>query len=138
MTPELASICEELEIRVIPNPKHRGPMETKAVETMERILRDQGYGHLKMVLMSVVETPNNKRELVAPVIWAISDLIRAHPTWAERAGDWFAALDNISLGDIRAMAKANRRAAKPRDAIATMLFGHLRPTFHDEPQVRLI
>jgi hypothetical protein len=138
MTPALAAICSELEISVIPIPKYRGPMETKAVESMERILRQHGYAHLKMVLMSVVETPNNKRELVAPVIWALSDLILAHPTWAQRAGEWFSALDHISLADIRARAKANRRAAKARDAISTMLFEALRPVFSEEKQGKLI
>lgn len=138
MTPELASLCEELEVRVIPNPKHRGPMETKAFQTMERILRDHGYAHLKMVLMSVVETENNKRELVAPVIWSLSDIILAHPQWPEKADDWFRALDQIRLGELHARAKANRRAAKPRDAISTMLFDQLSKLFGDEKQGRLI
>lgn len=138
MSPELAAVCEELEIRVIPNPKHRGAMETKAVETLERILKEYGYWHLKMVLMSVVETENNKRALVAPVIWAMSDLIRAHPKWVAKSDDWFMAIDQVRLGELHAKAKLNRRAAKPRDAIATMLFVHLSNLFSDERQGRLI
>lgn len=113
-------------------------METMAVESMERILRQHGYAHLKMVLMSIVETPNNKRELVGPVIWALSDVIKAHPGWPERAGEWFSALDCISLGEMRIAAKANRKAARMRGAIATMLFKHLQPIFEPEIQGRLI
>lgn len=138
MTTELAGILDELQIRAISVHGYRGPMETMAVDSMERILRQHGYAHLKMVLMSIVETPNNKRELVGPVIWAVSDVIRAHPTWPERAGEWFRAIDCISLGEMRLRAKANRKAARMRGAIATMLFQHLKPIFEPERQGRLI
>jgi hypothetical protein len=80
MTPELADILNELEIQVIPVHAYRGPRKTMAVESMERILRQYGYSHLKLVLLSIVDTTNNQRELVGPVIWALSDMIRAHPT----------------------------------------------------------
>lgn len=138
MTTELAGILDELQIRAISVHGYRGPMETMAVDSMERILRQHGYAHLKMVLMSIVETPNNKRELVGPVIWAVSDVIRAHPTWPARAGEWFRAIDCISLGEMRLRAKANRKAARMRGAIATMLFEYLKPIFEPERQGRLI
>lgn len=125
MTPELAAILSEMEIKVIPVERYRGPMETMAVETMERILGRYGYAHLKFVLMSIVETPNNKRELVAPTIWAVSDLVRAHPNWTKRVSDWFAAFDKVDLGQLRAFAKPNRHAVRPRAALATLLFGFL-------------
>ena len=88
MTATLADILGEMDIKIVGLQRYRGPMETMAVGSLERILRQHGYAHLKMVLMSIVETRNNKRELVAPVIWAISDLIRAHPAWADRATEW--------------------------------------------------
>lgn len=128
MTPALASICSDLEIRVIPTTKHRDTMETCAVQTMERILAEHGEGHLTIVLRSIVETGNNKRELVAPVIWAISDIIRAHPQWTSTTA-WLDALDQCNLAEIRSVAKANRRAAPPRAAISTILFEKVAPKF---------
>ena len=128
MTPALASICADLGISVIPTTKYRDTMETCAVQTMERILAEYGEGHLTIVLRSIVETGNNKRELVSPTIWAISDLIRAHPEWSATTA-WLDALDDCDLADMRARAKANRRAAQPRQAISTLLYARMAPQF---------
>ena len=125
MTPALASLLSELDIHTVGPRGYCGEMGTMAVESMERILAQHGYAHLKLVLMSIAETANNKRALVAPVIWAISDLARAHPSWSERAMDWFAAFDQVNLGGLSAMAKINKRSIPQRAAIATLLFVHL-------------
>jgi hypothetical protein len=136
LTPALASICEELGVVVIPVTKQRDVMETCAVNTLARILNDYGAEHLRSVLISIVETTNNKRQLVAPVIWAVSDLLLAHPTWF--SGGWLDAMDKIDLAEMHEKAKANRKAAQPRQAIATMLYEHLRGMFAEEPQRRLL
>jgi hypothetical protein len=136
MTDALASICSELNVAVIPVTKHRDVMETCAVNTLERILRDHGPEHLRSTLISIVETENNKRMLVAPIIWAVSDVLLAHPSWF--GGEFLQAMDRIHLADMHERAKANRRAAQPRQAIATMLFEELSKTFKVEEQERLI
>src|SRR5664279_5634547 len=105
MTPELSSLLSELEIEVIGLQRYRGPGATMATACLESILKQYGYAHLKFVLMSIAETRSNARELVAPVIWAISDLIRAHPAWADRATDWFDAFDRVDLAKLRTIAK---------------------------------
>jgi hypothetical protein len=126
MTPELTSLLAELEITVIDLQRYRGPGATMATACLESILQQYGYAHLKMVLMSIAETSNNKRELVAPVLWAVSDLIRAHPAWAERATDWFDAFDRVDIRQLRAFARLNKSAVKPRATLATLLFGFLK------------
>jgi hypothetical protein len=136
MTPALAAICSELDVRVVPVTKQRGLMETCAVNTLERLLTEHGPEHLRSVLMSIVETENNKRMLVAPVILAVSDVLLAHPSWFGSA--FLDAMDKIDLGDMHERAKANRHAAQPRQAMATMIYEELRGTFHDEKQERLI
>jgi len=135
VTPELSAILEELEIRVVAIQRYRGPMETMAVNSMERILRQYGYAHLKMVLMSIAETANNKRELVAPTIWAVSDLVRAHPHWTQRATDWFRAFDKVDLGQLRAFAKRNQGAVRVRAALATLLFGFLKAELESQGEL---
>lgn len=136
MTPALAAICQELGITVVPVTKQRAPMETCAINTLARILNDHGPEHLRSVLMSIVETENNKRMLVAPVIWAVSDILLAHPSWF--GGDFLEAMDQIDLSELYERAKANRRAAQPRQALATMLFEILRQQFQPEEQARLL
>lgn len=137
MTPQLASICADLGIQVIPVTKRRGPGETCAVQTMERIMADHGPAHLTLVLRSIVETRNNALELVAPTLWALSKLILAHPHWTQTTA-WLDALDEANLSDMRVRAKANRRAAQPRQAIAAYLFDHLSKTFNVSEQGRLL
>jgi hypothetical protein len=108
-------------------------METHAVNTMERILAARGETNLRDTLMSIVETKNHKMELVAPVIWSISDILRAHPKWF--CGEqWFEALDEADIADMRAKAKRNKDVARPRQAIATMLLAHLQTKFQPEAQ----
>jgi hypothetical protein len=47
-------------------------------------------------------------------------------------------MDSIDLAEMHERAKANRQAAQPRQAIATMLYEHLRGMFAEEPQRRLL
>jgi hypothetical protein len=137
MTQSLATILDELGISVVPVTKQRALMETHAINTMERILSNRGETNLRDTLMSIVETKNHKRELVAPVIWSISDILKAHPGWFS-GEKWFGALDEADIADMRAKAKTNKAVARPRQAIATMLLDHLRKYFDPEEQARLI
>lgn len=123
----LSDLCAELGISVIPTTKQRDIMETCAINTLGRILNEHGAAHLRSVLLSIVETESNRRNLVAPIIWAVSDVLLAHPSWFGSA--WLDAMDGIDLGEMHDRARANRRAAQPRQAIATMLFDKLRATF---------
>lgn len=136
MSPALATLSTELGITVIPVTKQRGVMETCAINTLERVLRDHGAEHLRSVLISIVETENNKRMLVAPVIWGMSDVLLAHPSWF--GGEFLQAMDGVDLADMHERAKANRQAAQPRQAIATMLFEKMREKFQVVEQERLI
>lgn len=133
---DLPAILSELGITIVPVTKQRDVMETCAGNTLERIRREHGAEHLRSVLISIVETTNNKRMLVAPVVWAVSDILLAHPTWF--GGDWLDAMDKIDLAEMHERAKANRRAAQPRQAIATMLFEVMSKRFQVVEQERLI
>ena len=123
MTPELTSLLEELRIResssavCVSRPGRHDGYSMLEVD----FLAQHGYGHTKLVLTSIHETRSNARGLVAPVIWAVSDLIVAHPAWADRVSDWLAAFDKVDICHLRAFAKQNKSAVKPRAAIATLL-----------------
>lgn len=136
MTQALSELLSELGITVVPVTRQRGPMETFADNTMQRILNDHGPEHLRSVLISIVETENNRRMLIAPVIWALSDVLSAHPSWF--GSEFLDAMDGIDLAEMHERAKANRRAAQPRQAMATMLFERLRDRFQVVEQERLI
>lgn len=138
MTEDLSAICAESGVEMIPKEDscRRGPNQTCAGQTLARILEKRGPANLRQTIMTIVETRNNNRQLVAPVIWAVSDLLAAYPDWVGSA--WFDAFDEIELAEVHKTAKLNKLLAKPRQAIATMLFGMLAPKFIDKPQGRLI
>jgi hypothetical protein len=124
---DVASICSEFGIAVVPPCRRRtggAALETCAASTLQRLLSDWGESHLREVLLSIVESAGNDRALTAPVIWAVSDLLLAHPNWF--GGDWLDALDAIDLAAVYETAKANRKAVQPRAAIAAILFERLK------------
>jgi hypothetical protein len=134
----LSDICVETGVEVIDvrHSRSRRPGQTCADRTLLKMLEDEGAAHLRSVLITIMETENNKRMLVAPVILAISDVLRGHPTWFGEP--WLQAFDKIDLAELHARAKESREAVAPRQAIATMLIERLRPLFVDEAQGRLI
>ena len=112
--PDVTSICSEFGIAVVPPCRRRteGPaLETCAASTLQRLLSYWGESHLREALLSIVESAGNERWLIAPAIWAVSDLRLAHPNWF--GGDWLDALDAIDLAAVYETAKVNRKLRSP-------------------------
>jgi hypothetical protein len=115
-------LFESLEIEYIPSSeaRRRGPRSTCCGNVVQRLILKHGLPHAVIVLKTIIETEGNKGELIADVIHAISDLIRAHPRWVGLGGIWLEAFDQISLAQVRRTAKAT--GVQPlRDAIMTLL-----------------
>lgn len=132
----LQEICEELSIEIIETHETRRPGQTCARNIMQRVLTDEGEAHLRSVLITIMETENNKRMLVRQVILAVSDVLRAYPHWF---GDtWLKAFDKIDLAELYEQAKADREGVSMRASIAARIIDRLRPHFQPEPQARLL
>ena len=100
--PRVQSLCDEFSIRIVD--RHRYPEigETRATETLARIMRRHGEGHLRLVLSTLRETANNAILLDEVGLWAASDMIRACQRIVEdRAGDWLATWDAIPAGELQ-------------------------------------
>jgi hypothetical protein len=131
-----AGLLREFHVEVIDNAhnRSRSARQTCAGKTLENIFRLRGYDHLRSVIMTMVETRPNKRALIAPVIWAVSDVLNAYPQWF---GDsWFRVMDGIDLAQMFERASANRSIALPRSAIATLIFSRMHEQFPDNVRVR--
>jgi hypothetical protein len=90
------------------------------VVVANRLIRKHGVPHATIVLRSIIESAGNENELIADVIGAISDLIRAHPRWVGLGMQWLEAFDKINLAEVRKTAKAT--GVQPlRGAIMTLL-----------------
>lgn len=129
MTPALANICTELEIRVIAANVTRTPGSTKCELTLERILRKHGEGHLILLLRTIMESENNRMALVEPVLWSVSDVMASNPKWPARGLEWLAAFDEIDLCGLWAEAKEANGAPPERHGIASKLTGFLQQRF---------
>ena len=136
VTKTLASLLREFQVEIIDNARNRSrtARQTCASKTLANIFRLHGYDHLRTVIMTFVETKPNKRALIAPVIWAVSDVLNAHPGWFGET--WFQVMDGIDLTEMFERASANRRVAPPRSAVATLIFERMREQFHNNALVR--
>lgn len=123
------SICADLGIKIIPCNETLGPMLTKAGQTLRALLAQYGEGHTIIVLRTITESAGNECALTAPAIWAVSDLVLAHPNWPDRGLAWIEAFDDINLIALAKTASANRKAVPKREAMAAMLYERLAPIF---------
>jgi len=127
-----AGICAEIGIKIV-LPGRRsatGDLETCAERTIEKLIERHGAGHARLVLRTIAETTNNRMELVAPTIEAVSAVALAHPEWTERG--WLEAFDCLDLAALRSRARRNLHASPAREAMATLLFDRLLPLLGDE------
>jgi hypothetical protein len=130
-------LCADLGIKIIPCNKTLGPMLTKAGQTLRGIHEQHGEGHTIIVLGTITESAGNNCALIAPVIWGVSDLVLAHPSWSSRGLAWIEAFDDIDLIAIAKTASANRKAVPKRKAMAAMLYERLAPIFVAPKPVRV-
>jgi hypothetical protein len=114
MMRKLAAICADVGVEIVPTTRMPGPGQTTARSTLQRILRDHGEGHLIQLLRTFVETENSVGARIdAFAIFAVNDIILAHPEWASSGLRWLEVFDRIDLGEIQRVAKANRDAVPP-------------------------
>lgn len=128
-TRALENILSDLGVVPIACNETGGPMRTRAVNVMRRVLDEYGEGHLILVLRTITESDGNAAMLTEPVLRGVSEILLAHPQWGDRGLAWIEAFDDISLKELATIAKANRRAATKSAAIATMLYERLAPSF---------
>jgi hypothetical protein len=125
MSRTLAGLLREFNVEVVDNSRNwcRGARQTCAGRTLHTIFEMRGYEHLRAVIMSIVETKNNKKMLIAPVIWAISDVLMSKPEWF---GDvWLQTLDEIELEALYERARPMREWIKPRAAVGAWLVNEM-------------
>lgn len=97
--PRVQALCDEFSIEIIPGHRYPELGQTRAVKTIQRIIRRHGEDHARWVLRTLAETSNNKMLIDETGLWAASDLIRAY--WDELQADpeaWFQVWDTLPVG----------------------------------------
>jgi hypothetical protein len=101
VTTALARICAGVGVEIIPIDKGTPrPGQTTAKATLRKILAERGEGHLVQLLRTFMETENNGTRIDAFALLAISDIMVAHPEWADSGLRWLDVFDRIDLGEI--------------------------------------
>lgn len=65
-----------------------------------RLLRLQqfhGEAHIRLLIISIVESDGNADALIEPIVSAVSDIMRRRPDWPERGSEWLEAFDRVPL-----------------------------------------
>lgn len=138
MTPALANICQQLDVRVIPANVRRSPGATKCGEVLDYLLEKRGEGHVVLLLRTLMESAGNRMALVEPVIRAVSNVMLARPDWPDKGLEWLEAFDRINLCDLWERSKMDKGAPRPRLGVEARLNDQLRTIFNENPQERLI
>jgi hypothetical protein len=137
---DVADILQALEIEIVDVRVRRRAGQTCAASTLSKVLAERGAGNLVFTLRTITESDGNGRALTAPMIWAVSDVIVAHPAWADRGSEWLEAFDGIDLESLERKARQHRSAVPKRAAIAAWLCAALseifRPSTNDQPAAR--
>jgi hypothetical protein len=123
----LDRILNALEIQIVPTRQRRGPNQTCASAALSRIWARHGADHLTLLLRAIVESEGNEHALIAPVIWAINDVMIACPAWPAAGLAWLEAFDGIDLVGLQRRAKPLGRVTgvTERGAVAGMLMERL-------------
>lgn len=130
VSPAVQSLCEEFGVEIVGKSAYPGPRQTRAVETLARILRRHGEDHLRLVMTTLVETANNHVLLDEVGLWSASDMIRARPDIIERrAADWLEWWDRMPVGPLQAVAQKLAGIIPVRYALDGMLFERIEGRF---------
>lgn len=119
----VAALCDEFEVRIVPKSAYPGPGETRAVATLEKIIRRHGIEHARLVMTTLVEAGNHKILLDNPGLGATSDIIRACGRYIELdPSAWLECWDHIPGGQLEALCLDLRGFVPMRGALAGMLY----------------
>lgn len=104
------SICDEFGIKIVDARTYPGIRETRAIATMDRILKNKGYEHFRLVMMTLGETENNQGQIDEFLLYAVSDLVEEYRALIEDdASKWLACFDKAPVGELQYILRRQRR-----------------------------
>ncbi len=105
--PRVYSVCAEYSLKIVDGRSYPGIRETRAVFTMDKILRAKGEAHFRMVLSTVAETENNQGYIDKHLLWAVSDLVEAYSGIVEhQTSEWLECFDAAPVAELQVVAKS--------------------------------
>ncbi|OIN06100.1 hypothetical protein BFS86_19540 [Shewanella algae] len=127
-------ICQEFNITVVPaNVAPKGG-QTRAPNTIERIIRRHGEARARFVLGTLADTANNRVCLDETVMWAVNDLVTAaEKNFPEIINNnveaWYSFFDSMPLGVLQFWCLDLEGVVSKRHALAGMMYERLKRKF---------
>ncbi|WP_226577290.1 hypothetical protein [Acuticoccus sediminis] len=127
----LGAILRQFRVEVLPTAvKKSRARQTHAQATLRRLLESHGPDHTRDVLTAILESEGNDNALLAPILTAMSILLRTHQKWwRDGASTWLEVLDGIDLLSLHAAVRSNLAAVPADKAIAAHLHVELARAF---------
>ena len=121
--PRVQAICDEFAVRIVPKSVYPGVGETRAVNTIRKMIDRSGADVARIVFQTLTETENNKKSLEAETIGATHDLLlacrRHYETDPEK---WFQVWDACPVSGLQGVAHDLRGVVPLRPALAGMIY----------------
>jgi hypothetical protein len=128
--PRVSALCAEVGIEAIEGTSYPRLGQTRAVNTIRRIIERFGEDHARMVLMTLAETENNKALVDEIGLWMASDMVRAFRDEIEQdASLWLSVWDKLPVGYLQFISQGLRGTVKRRDALSGMVYERLRRVY---------
>jgi hypothetical protein len=104
--------------------------QTRAINTIRRIIDRYGEEHMRLVLRTLADTSNNKAVVDEIGLWMCSDMVMAFRDEIERdASLWLSVWDKIPVGYLHYVSQGLRGTVKRRDALSGMVYERLRRVY---------
>ena len=130
-TETVHAILREFGVELLPSTATKTRPRQSYMDAKLRTLFDRhGSDHFRDVLTAILESEGNEDALVAPIVAAVSNLLRAHPRWwRDGASVWLAVMDGIDLLALHGAVRQNLAAVPADKAIAAHLHAELTRAF---------
>ncbi|MCK4207182.1 hypothetical protein J3U99_20650 [Brucella pituitosa] len=114
-------------IRVVVPNAVPGIGETRAIGTLDRLIKKYGEEHADFVVMTLAESHNNRNFIDETTLWAVSDMVRTakrnYPSIMENdLENWFTFWDGTPLGVLADWCHDLDGLVSKRPALVGMLF----------------
>ncbi|SFQ80206.1 hypothetical protein SAMN05216176_11785 [Nitratireductor indicus] len=124
--PRVIFLCHEFGVEIIPGNRYPEVGQTRAPDTLRRIIDRYGIEHARLVMTTITQAGNNKLLLDKEGLWMVSDMVLKCRSLIEReAGAWLDTWDIIPGGELQFVAQELRGFVPTRFALGGMVYERL-------------
>jgi hypothetical protein len=116
-------LCAEVGIKLVDGRSYPDVGETRAIGTLQKILEEHGEDHLRLVLITLGETSNNRGSIDRYLLTATSTLVRRCYTFIEKnISLWLEIWDACPVGQLQFIAYDMGPPFRKADTIASLIY----------------